>query len=446
MEKSRIHKKPLKMNNKGFSLVELLISIVVLVIIMVPLMNNFFRSMIMNKKAEAYQVQSNLAASIMEGLKDLTMDETIAQFNGGFSMLTEIPGSLSIGEAVQLEEVPGGYNKSDIPLYEQSTYYFAIHDIKVGGTAYDAFIKMNPQTYKNAADTMNNFSMPDVINLDEKANGFLFSTGVSETDTVDANALAAFVALGRDYAYKLWKETVYQAYLDAKLLWDEEREIAEMEGSPLPTPLPIPSFDINDPTYEDYCKETIIKTYITKTMKISVSDDVIDYQINYQCEWPISTTGLDTVINYPICTKSYAETSLQNIYLFYTPSDFQASKEDVIELGNPGGDSLHFFVARQNVMAIPLGKGIKINQLADDAVEVYIDNEQFSDPITGNLLAESVIAGTPMGMGDITPDMMKSEKKDRIYDVTISIYPYEDGEPMNKYQRELYRLQSTREK
>lgn len=48
-----------RLNNRGFSLVELLISIAVLVIIMVPLMGNFIRSMQINKKSERYQIQSN---------------------------------------------------------------------------------------------------------------------------------------------------------------------------------------------------------------------------------------------------------------------------------------------------------------------------------------------------------------------------------------------------
>jgi type II secretory pathway pseudopilin PulG len=45
--------------------VELIISIAILAIVMIPIMGNFFRSMQLNKKAEDLQVQSNLASNIM---------------------------------------------------------------------------------------------------------------------------------------------------------------------------------------------------------------------------------------------------------------------------------------------------------------------------------------------------------------------------------------------
>ena len=427
-----------RLNDKGFSLVELLISIAVLVIIMVPLMNNFIRSMQMNRKAEALETESNIAADIMEGLKNLNMKDTLEQFTGAlgdFTILTNASGNPNAGEITRLQfnTETGTYEKVNLKD-EQATYYFAIHGIQVGSTAYDVFIKMDSDAYKSNPGTMNDYPMPDLINLDEKANGLLQSEVADDTD---ATVYSAFQERGKDYANKLYEQSPeYLQYLADYDKWKNDCENAEIAGTPKP-PEPVkPELSSSDERYKQYLDPGNVKSLITKTMNITVNNDTIEYQVEYRCNW--TADDVDKSMIYPVSATKYPET-IQNIYLFYTTSDFYAGAlhPDVINIVNQDTEKpVNFYVANQST-GIIAGPSITINRISnDDKFSV------FTNLPNGNVMVN--IAGFEENDG-IDYNLIKTEKIDRLYDVTINICKYAAGEPKDKYKDVLYSLKSTRE-
>ena len=56
-------------NNKGFSLVELIISIAILALVSGPLLNNFVTAIRVNVKARRVQSETNIVQSIAEDIK-----------------------------------------------------------------------------------------------------------------------------------------------------------------------------------------------------------------------------------------------------------------------------------------------------------------------------------------------------------------------------------------
>lgn len=189
-----------KLNNQGFTLVELIISIAILVIILVPLMGNFIRSIQMNSKAKRLQIQSNLASSIMEGLKSYNnIDEIIDKFNGSRDDFDLITGP--VADVMRLEEDgTGGYMESSSSVH-QASYYFAINGISEGKLVYDAFITMKADPYRigeSENGIMNNYPMPNIINLDEKANGLLFAESDAGSGMTDEDVLNTFITWGRN--------------------------------------------------------------------------------------------------------------------------------------------------------------------------------------------------------------------------------------------------------
>lgn len=434
MKRNHNEKARKKLDDKGFSLVELIISIAILVIIMVPLMSNFIRSMQMNKKAEKYQTQSNLAASVMEGLKASTIKEIINEFNGPKGSFDIIPND--IDDIMRLELIaPNEYKKKETGIYdEQATDYYAIHGVIAGGSAYDVFIRLDAatETYKTEVNDLNNYPMPEIINLDEEANGLLFSDGSSvyktnESDP-DGMALEAFLQQGKDYAdASLYSSQAYLDYQNAYNQWLDACDEAAMKGiSPPPAPI--------EPTLESegldiYTDEDNIKKHVTKNMIITVNDTTVSYEIKYICNcWtPIE-------ISHNIDQVKYAST-VENIYLFYKQSVFQSAlnpgentSADIVHIYNTEAENkVNFFLADQNnTMLNP----VTIERPTDDSIKVFT-----------NVLSYE----TNTGILPINPALVNTYELNRIFDITIDICKAET-EHSNRYKEVYYTLKSTKER
>ena len=70
----------MKKNNKGITLIEIIVSLLVLMIIMVPLLSGFVTSIQANRTAKANAYAKNVAEGVMEGVKKLGIKKTAEQF------------------------------------------------------------------------------------------------------------------------------------------------------------------------------------------------------------------------------------------------------------------------------------------------------------------------------------------------------------------------------
>ena len=435
-----------RLDNQGSSLIELLISIAIIVIIIVPLMGNFIHSMQMNKKAEHLQIQSNLAASVMEGLKASTITEIIDEYNGPKELFDIIPNDFV--DIMRLE--PNGideYKKREADIYtEQATDYYAIHGVVAGGSAYDVFIKLDAatDTYKMDVDDLNNYPMPEIINLDEEANGLIFSDGSSvyreDASNPDNIALVSFVQQGQANAEAaLYSHPDYLTYLNDYNKWLDACDEAIMEGLPTPAPTYIEI----EPTIESigldtYIDETNIKKYVTKYMRIIVNDTSIFYELEYKCEWPIETGWLTNNITYNIDQVEYVST-IENVYLFYKQSIFHETHSpgdityaDRIDIKNNDlTKRINFFVADQRNMTIL--NPILIERPADMSIAVFTNVSNF-EAYTG-------------GSADTTVNtaLFNTYELNRIFDITINICTAV-SEQSSRYKDVLYTLESTKER
>jgi prepilin-type N-terminal cleavage/methylation domain-containing protein len=451
--KQRLHKIKISPGNRGFTLIELVISIMILVLIMLPLMNSFYRSAKMNKKAKELQEQSILTANLMEGLRNNNLKEIIDQFIGApadFNIANLNAGAKirmlrNTGDAF-VEVGPEEYDTAEEydALDEQAAYYFAIYGIKAGSTAYDALISMNPGTYRTGS-ILNNYPMPEAVNLDIMANGLLFSDGrpvengvYNETAAYDSDAYAAFAKLGSDYAKNLFYQS--PEYLAAFDQYKNDCETAEMNA--LPTPIP-PSEIIFDPLdYPEYCDEETLKSGITKTMKITArqeSKNVIQYQIAYTCNWPAGST-LQRTLQYPISSVNYAK-PIDKIYLFYEPSIFKNNltiHPDLIEIDNlTPGNALEFFLAKQYPAGGSLLPDVTIIDNAEDKVAIYTNIEAPHVKLLEDGIDKS---------DAINPDIVDSEQMDRIFNTDIKLYQYvASNNAADKFKYLVYTLSSATE-
>lgn len=147
-----------KKNNKGFSLVELIVSIVMLAIITVPLLSYFVSSSAYNARAKITQDAVALSQSIIEKCKDKSVEEIARSFhteNAEFRAKFDLVPLTMIGsDQNRIQEV----NASGTALPDTGSYdlvsgtfrnsgdgmlYYAIRNIQEDGKAYDALITLD---------------------------------------------------------------------------------------------------------------------------------------------------------------------------------------------------------------------------------------------------------------------------------------------------------------
>lgn len=452
-------------NNKGFSLVEMLISLAILGIILVPLMGNFIRSMRLNKKSESIQVQSNLAASVMEGLKAFSIEDIINMFHQpkNPNSIDLIPNKIDgVGwldkgtDTDYIEFIPG----DEEDLYKLETYYFVIHEVEAGDSSYDVLIRLDAIPYQDISNEeaediqWNDYLMPEMIKLNSDLL-FLFSDasspyGASE-DSLDERALLSFEYQGREYAKSLvLKSDEYRNYLNSYDKWRMEYEVALSKNEPLP---PEPRFDM-DAAIENYefTNPDKIKQHVKKNMKVKINtinnddgsiNNLIRYEIEYECEgWSYegkSISPMSAIIE-PVGEYKYGNT-LENIYLFYDQSIFHVAHgeglftADRIHLYNETMNEFNFFLANQEDIEweVTFKNPVYFHRKSGDLISIFtnIDTNDFVSYIDGR------------EDNTVNLQLIKTYKLNRIFDITIDIYKSDSS---NRYEELLYTLSSTKER
>lgn len=157
-----------KRNNEGFSLVEVLVCIAIIVIICIPLSAGFRSSSVLNNRAHHTQAATTYAQETVEEIKRLTLAEYIKQIENAVDGDGKPCGSVSKSVNESL--------RAKFPGYEEEFFQTITckkNKIKIGGRDYDLETIFDPEPYSayfaggtgTAAD-VNVFAAADVNNVD----------------------------------------------------------------------------------------------------------------------------------------------------------------------------------------------------------------------------------------------------------------------------------------
>ncbi len=157
----------MRKDNRGLSLVELIIAIIILAIVITPFLRSFVTSANTNQKAKRIMRATSVAENIMEAMKPLTLEEIVLQLsNDGdethMPVCTLVPVFDSHQELLVEENEPvAGSGITNAAKYENGAwqfvgqesdkYYFALTGIELDGEKYDARICLDASDYYAAA-------------------------------------------------------------------------------------------------------------------------------------------------------------------------------------------------------------------------------------------------------------------------------------------------------
>lgn len=171
----------MKKDNRGLSLVELIIAIIILAIAVTPLLRSFVTSANTNQKAKRIMRATSVAENIMEAMKPLTLEEIVLQLsNDGdaahMPVCTLVPVFDSHQELLIAENEPNpamGINYAASFVngawkfngQESDKYYFALSGIELDGVKYDARICLDASDYYAADATASGYNDEELVQI-----------------------------------------------------------------------------------------------------------------------------------------------------------------------------------------------------------------------------------------------------------------------------------------
>jgi prepilin-type N-terminal cleavage/methylation domain-containing protein len=451
-------------DNTGFTLLELLVSMIILAIIMIPLMNNFLHAMKISQKAEKLQDYNNVASNIIENMKSLDLDQILTQYASKRIYYNTDAGIYTLDPSDE----------------EEGIYYFSLEDIAEENASYDSVVKLSTGTYLyEEADLshngilMNNYPMPDIITANSNYNAMFFAhmyrdsvtMTLSTTDdpllstdkSIDQIVLEYFKASANDYADAQFK--AYSAsYADyqQKLVAYQNGDTEEIPVEPTRSSIPP-----EDPQYSvygnpDYCQESMIQTYIDRSFEILLSDveaalgrynSKANYQITYHCNWPAGLSIGENTISFNLESKNYG-LQIVNLYLYYEifHQGLIAYQPDRIKITNNSGRSVNFYIVKQDTV-VP-SPSIKLFRFGSGDTNIYtnMSDSQVKEYTINAGTGTEVAVDDTTNQTTVNNSIISSQRTDRIFLIEVEIYPHTVGAIGTKYlTQELYQLVSNME-
>jgi len=333
-----------KSNNKGFTLVEVIIAVIILGIVITPLLANFVQAMRVSKKSRTELNATNMAQNIMEGMSARTAEELIKAFatggkNTGLSIMPKDMEYTSYGELSNLDLTTKGYYYTYNGVDSQAHGSVPIYtDVKtVNSTDPDG----NPLTEYYVGDVFEN--------MENKYAYFVTGIKGAKNTTYDLRIVA--------------DATGHEAYNN-----DDMMNITKMNGT----------YDCMWADEVSDFNEAIEQLYTTKTQQSSTKEDlasalkrtmtvriynanegttdppnyVVAVQNSYES---INSAGqvLAPLYTAPAVDRYYSQTSGQNprnVYVYLWPNYTTiAGNEDTVVVNNEAGIPINIVLTRISV-------------------------------------------------------------------------------------------------
>lgn len=460
-----------RLNDKGFSLIELLLSIAILAIIIVPLFNNFVTSGKVQRNTKILSSVESTSVSLLESTKSKEIDEIKNQFIAGDISIFKLLPLNSEAKLRRLKpELTGGWAECNAieKTQKASKYYFAIDELKIGGLTYDLIMSIDTSKYGSSSSSSsyskyNEYKLPVMMQLNQEKVAMvntMLKLGPSDDDTIDKFAVKEFIRRRKEYKaqkdleYALQLNTYNAAHSAWQALIDAGTDPAEIEEPTAPAPFSGTELSEGEITPKLTKKTTIsfIPFVDSGVSKVKVVANAT-YTVDNSLIIADPTNGSMQCFTYNLLDVIY-NNNVSYLYLYYTPSTVCSSgggKTEEIEIINQQKEG---------------GKYATVNAY------IMMQGEPISTRTTPYCSIKNVEGIQPPGDPqplEIFTDMKKSEKKKSenqyelnnfdstynpstierkpeasvsIYDIDIKVYEHPKI-AADMYKKEIYHITST---
>ena len=418
----------LRKDNRGVTLLELIIAILILGLLVAPLLRGFVVSAQTALKARRHADATSAATYLIENIKGSNLDAVLARAGeSGFTLF-------SAKAQLTGESSP-----------EVGTYAFDLSGYNYNGRTYHSTLKLDAMTYKDGNTT---FLNNDQAMIEYSFNGLRCGTEMADFDVIAANDLAT-----RATASAMEQYSVRDA--QARDAWEAAHP--ENPGGYAPPPAP-PTFDIR----EILSITSTLKRTLTLEITLTGEAGAQKLQILARCNYTYTSNrdGYDISVSAASLEQQYHgpfDPSDPVLYFFYFPM-YVGSENINIEIKNQN-IPLSIFLIKQwpmemakavddalmpptaNLMAWMMGRDGPYTQSANG----YLTLRQPSSTLTGatvfsnmavnvadNKVVEgvqyTVIAGNNVWSERLrlSSDPVLLRKVDRIYELVVELIETEN--------------------
>ena len=407
-----------KLNNRGVTLVELLVAMTILSLVVVVFYNGFIVAAKTNAKAKLQHKATSLAQNIMEGLKAENMDSIMQQFVYPTYASPQADGSVETGTNFDIlpSNITGALSSDNIgcfpgptdPAYAVSTdggktakyqkssdgkYYLYLRNLKMENTVFDALITIDGSAYmkpeSGTSTSGQNYNSEEIVQI---ANMDVYYDAVaSNAITYDGEALSRF-------------------------------------------PL----------SYDSSKVQRIIKIDVKETLLLSGNiQQTVNVTYRYEYDGVEKYTEEDLVFD----NVDDLNKQLRNIFLFYPPSyDW---KQDIIEINYPKDREFEFYVIKQQTITDPAElrtndaaykASLRINAVGEVTPNTSTPSVKIRTNLGYNLYDGSNIVSQASyqfcGINVLSPadkfdigTLTNKQTTDKIMDVTVAVYLHNPDAP-----------------
>lgn len=432
-----------RLDNRGLSLVELLIAVVILAIIVVPLLHAFVTSARINAKSKRELRETSVAQDIMEGLKAYNVEDLAYQFNypnGGikeYSLSFNIVnpniiegGMASLGSHVLELTESGGVFRDDETDKSVENYTSAVrtdptvnHNFTprvTGGKYYFAIKNMTlADTSKSENDYMKN-SYVDVL-IVANANGFRDSSPTVSANKPNSKALID-IPMMNSYIDAFYVEDSYTTTNNVAAQFFKNKYYASDSSISVNQIVPKMKKQIRIETKKTpgAAKDGKDRYEITVSTEYKLKDGVAFKPDTYRTR----STAFDNI--------STGE-KLQNVYLFYQPiyhaaGDYALLEDEIIYKAADGVE-IDWYIVKQgslSVMAVDEQNYIcKVKIEGDSSTVKSLRTNLDFNSVTNLPISPGKTKYEPTTIQSKVTELFGEKIEDRLYDCTV--YLFEKG-------------------
>ncbi len=409
-----------KLNNKGMTLIELMVAIAILSVAIVPLMYAFVSTARYNAKGRELQQTTVLAQTVIENCKAYDVGEIYDKMND-----KSFIGSMADASTLWGETIVG----------DNYTYYIA--NAKLENQRYDVTLELTPYEFTNLYDGTSQSSY-DML-FTQSMNSYL--DGVFTNNTA-SDGTPSYTAENMDIV----------AYEEAlKKIADEIKADAATKPAIIE--------EVNVPYSVIKAGATDLKVYRNITISTNKTGDVTKATVNYKYEFELTSgnytynytppeggtpielkwdCGTGRMVLYDISFEIYNNagtnapahpTELQNIYFFYYPAyngsltDYPIIEEKII-ITNGLSDPINVYLVKQKNTSYT---DAELNTLESSgyAPAIVTSGDMTLYHNLGDNLGGSSLVTVPTISGSATVNNLLYEKIPEIlmYTAVVKVYP-----------------------
>lgn len=167
-----------KKNNGGYTLVEILAAVAILVIVVIPLLHSFVSIARLNGKAKNEQEATTVAQNLMENIKAASMETLLASSETYKDEAGNVIEDEDGNPKMKVQVVPSESNPGEYMIYYNQCDF--------NGRTYRAVAKLDASTYRKEEETeedlYNDVGLADITTMSNKSDAFYVQDVAGDTE------------------------------------------------------------------------------------------------------------------------------------------------------------------------------------------------------------------------------------------------------------------------